>query len=107
MERMSIVPSHDGITLGLVTRNRPRFVENLLSTIFTANSRYLVNIIVYDSSENDETWSAVRRFPSMLYLRGRKRLPGGRNEILRRVRSSLVCYLDDDIRLYPRHFDIL
>ena len=95
----------EGITLGLVTRNRPGYLRAILKETFAMQSIRLCKVIVYDNSEQLDTSEVVAGFPEVTYIRGTKMQPGGRNEILRRVSTSVVCFLDDDVGLTFGYFD--
>lgn len=62
-----------------------------------ATRHTLAEVIVYDNSVcTYKTRDLVREFPNILYLCGPKRQPGGRNQILRHVRTQVICFIDDD-----------
>lgn len=95
-----------GITLGLVTKDRPSYLRRLLSRVVRDQSEHLMEVIVYDNSIGSETEKVTKEF-DVTYLRGIKMQPGGRNAILKRTTTEIVCFMDDDCLPRKKYFDFL
>ncbi|MEM3684053.1 MAG: glycosyltransferase [Conexivisphaerales archaeon] len=83
------------ITIGIPTRDRPNYLRDLLSALSVDDSGLLGEIIIYDNGTHPETKAVSHRYGAM-YLRGLKKQPGGRNEILRVTKGEIIYFLDDD-----------
>lgn len=86
----------EGVTCGIVTKDRPLFLNRLLTVIAEMQPRCPLEVIVYDNSESCSAREVATRFRSIRYLHGGGSLPHGRNEILERTDSSILAFLDDD-----------
>jgi GT2 family glycosyltransferase len=87
------------ITVGIPTYKRPQTIKLCLDAIFKQTKKP-DKIIIFDSSEDDETEKIVNSFKSNLinYIHVKKRtiLPKARNIILENCQTDIITYIDDD-----------
>ncbi len=87
------------ISVGICTYKRPALLKRVLDSLLS-QTRIPDEIIVFDSSENDETKKTVISIssPTIRYHHTETRtiLPKGRNEIIKKCSSDILTFLDDD-----------
>jgi len=84
-------------SVGIVTYNRPETMKMVLDNLKIQTKKPL-EIIVVDSSENNETEKLTKKYKKIKYIRTKKRLyqPQARNIILKKCRGDIIAFLDDD-----------
>lgn len=95
------------ITLGIVTRNRYASLKRLLEAVTSSHQDTPDEIIIYDNSEVAATDMNFGEMDSVRYVKGTRRLVGGRNEILKLAETEIVAFLDDDTLPSDRYFRAL
>lgn len=99
------------VSLIVCTRNRPRRIAALLENV-VAQRRHLLDIVVVDSSTDDETSKVVAQFSQLgvAYIRSKPGLPRQRNEGIAHLRlhsakSEIYSFLDDDVVIPDGYFE--
>lgn len=99
------------VSLILCTRNRPRRIAALLENV-AAQRHHLLDIVVVDSSTDDETNKVVAQFSQLgvAYIRSKPGLPRQRNEGIAYLRlhsanSEIYSFLDDDVVIPDGYFE--
>lgn len=95
------------VTLAIVTRNRSVTLQRLLSAIITPSWQQPDSIVIYDNSTDGLTELMVNEFDGIVYIKGNKRQHGGANEILRRIETDIISFLDDDVLIQGDYFRYL
>ena len=95
------------ISAVIITRHRPKPLENCLRTLAPFCERGLETIIV-DNSDDDATEQVAKRFPWTTYVRvphSKNFQTATRNRGLRMARAPIAAFLDDDVTVKPTWFD--
>lgn len=98
--------SGPSITLFILTRDRPAFLEQTLKSAVAQSTRYTLRLLVSDNSDGDETERMMaEQYPSIPYRRCRPSLPslGHFRLLLDSVDSDYFMMFHDDDILEP-HF---
>lgn len=87
------------ISVGICTYKRPALLKRVLDSLLS-QTRVPDEIIIFDSSEDDETERITKNIKSSLifYFHAKKRetAPKGRNFILSKCSSDIIVFIDDD-----------
>lgn len=93
--------------VGIVTYERPDYIESLLEDLFEQTHRP-DRIWIVDDSADDVTEAVAERYDArdtavdLHYLRGTDRgSAAARNRILERTTADVLCFLDDDVVVGP------
>lgn len=88
------------VSVGFVTYNRHEDLKECLDSIKKQTKRPR-KIIIVDSSSNDLTKKMARKFRGLniFYHHSKRRLyqPAARNIILRKTKTKIIAFLDDDV----------
>lgn len=87
----------------IITRNRARMLADCLAHL-QQQTHPSFEIVVVDSSSNDETADLMRSWPTATYLRipgGRNNMPQARNVGISHARGEIVAFIDDDSMVSP------
>jgi GT2 family glycosyltransferase len=91
------------ISIIIITRNRPFLLQHCLQRVI--EQPYIhKEIIVVDSSSNDESAQVVAQHPQIIYLRlpdQNNNMPQARNKGLAIARGDIIAFLDDDSMIQP------
>ena len=94
------------LTAVVCTWNRAAFLEGALEALVHQEHAPPHEILVVDNGSHDHTGAVVQRFarrhPEIVYMMERR--PGlscARNAAVRRARSPIVAFTDDDVRVAP------
>lgn len=88
----------------IITRNRARVLEDCLRHL-SRQTRPADEIIVVDSSSNEETVELLRRWPEVRCIRivgARNNMPQARNAGIAQARGDVVAFIDDDCMVSDR-----
>lgn len=91
------------VAVAVITRNRPGPLRQCLEHL-ARQTMAPAEIVVVDSSEDQQSREVCGRFPSVTYVpfpRGRHQMPTSRNLALLHSRAEVVAYLDDDCLADP------
>src|SRR5579884_3097331 len=86
------------VSIIIITRNRPFLLQHCLQRV-TALAYSQKEIIVVDSSTNDESQLILAQFPEVIYLRlsgRRNNMPQARNEGIAASTGEIIAFIDDD-----------
>jgi len=85
------------ISIGIVTYNRPETLKRVLDSLKTQTKKPL-EIIIVDSSEDNETEKLVKKYKKIKYIHTKNRVyqPAARNMILKKCKGEIISFLDDD-----------
>ncbi len=95
------------ISAVIITRHRPKPLENCLRTLDPFREQGL-EVIVVDNSDDEATAQMARGFPWVNYQRvphAKNFQTATRNRGLQEARAPIVAYLDDDVTVKPTWFD--
>lgn len=98
-----------GITICLVTANRPREFRKALESIANLSIRDY-KVVVADDSSNDESEKITREvLPEAIYFRNDPPLReiANSNKCISLAQTDIVCLFHDDDLLNPHYFDII
>jgi len=93
----------------IITRNRPSLLRHCLEHVLAQSYPYK-EIIVVDSSSNDESKQVVAQYPeviSILLYGQRNNMPQARNEGIGVSSNDIITFVDDDAMVQPGWFDAL
>ncbi|MBM3157701.1 MAG: glycosyltransferase [Chloroflexi bacterium] len=86
----------------VITRNRAPWVRICLEHLYRQDYRPF-EVLVVDSSSNEETQAVLAAFPSVKSLRipnGRNNMPQARNLGIQHAHGEIIAFLDDDSYAY-------
>lgn len=98
-----------GITICLVTANRPKEFRKALRSIASLSIRDY-KVIVADDSSNDESEKITKEiFPEAIYFRNDPPLReiANSNKCISLAQTDIVCLFHDDDLLAPNYFDVI
>src|SRR6266516_404890 len=87
----------------IITRNRPALLQHCLTHVL-AQSYPHKEIIVVDSSSNDESERVVAQYPEVLSVRlhgQRNNMPQARNAGIAISSGDIIAFVDDDAMVQP------
>lgn len=94
----------NSITVGIATYNRQRIIGRCIEALLEQDL-LPERIIIFDSSENDETAKIVALFGASqieyIHKPNRTILPIARNKILERTHTEIITFIDDDVVATP------
>jgi GT2 family glycosyltransferase len=91
------------ISIIIITRNRARILVDCLDHL-AQQSYGDFEIIVVDSSNNEDTKKLVKSYPALIYHSiwdGRNNMPAARNAGISCARGDIVAFIDDDSMVFP------
>jgi GT2 family glycosyltransferase len=91
------------VSIIIITRNRPFLLEHCLRHVMAQPYAHK-EIIVVDSSTNEESEQAVAQFPEVISLRLRNQnnnMPQARNEGIAAASGDIIAFIDDDSMIRP------
>lgn len=91
------------ISVVIITRNRARILSDCLAHL-EQQSYPCFEIVVVDSSTNDDTAELMRSWPAVRYVRipgGRNNMPQARNVGIAHARGDVIAFIDDDCMVSP------
>lgn len=91
------------VSIIIITRNRPFLLQHCLQRV-TALAYPHKEIIVVDSSTNDESQLILRQFPEVIgtrLARRRNNMPQARNEGIAVSTGEIIAFIDDDSMIRP------
>ena len=97
------------VSIIIVTRNRPAVLRHCLAHVH-AQSYPHKQVIVVDSSSNDESEQVVAQYPEVVSVRlygQRNNMPQARNAGLAVSSGELIAFIDDDAMVQPSWLDAL
>jgi GT2 family glycosyltransferase len=97
------------VSIIIITRNRPDVLQHCLAHV-QAQSYPHKQIIVIDSSSNDESEQVVAQYHGVISVRlhgQRNNMPQARNEGLAISSGELIAFIDDDAMVQPGWLDAL
>jgi len=86
------------VSIIIITRNRPFLLEHCLRHVMAQQYPHK-EIIVVDSSTNEESERVVAQFPEVISLRLRSQsnnMPQARNEGIAAASGDIIAFIDDD-----------
>src|SRR6266702_3534455 len=97
------------ISIIIITRNRPFLLRHCLEHILAQPYRHK-EIIVVDSSSNDESEQIVAQYPEVISVRlhgQRNNMPQARNAGMAISSGKIIAFVDDDAMVEPGWLDAL
>src|SRR5581483_6471053 len=97
------------ISIIIITRNRPFLLRHCLQRI-TALAYPHKEIIVVDSSTNDESVQIIAQFPEVVSIRisgQRNNMPQARNKGIAASSGDILAFIDDDSMIRPGWLEAL
>ena len=95
------------ISLCICTMNRPEDLRKCLESVFQGKVKPDEVIVSDDSPDPTATKAVVERYPAVTYQTGpRLGLGPNRNACIRRVQSTHLMFIDDDVCVPPDCFEI-
>jgi GT2 family glycosyltransferase len=97
------------VSIIIITCNRPFLLDHCIQRVLD-QSNQRKEIIVIDSSSNDESEELISRYPDIRYVhvRGqRNNMPQARNEGIQLSTGELIAFIDDDSMVQPGWLDAL
>jgi hypothetical protein len=95
-----------GITVGIITRNRARDLQNALESL-TMQDRVPDEVVIVDNGSTDDTRAVIAEFEDRLPLRyvhlAEASIPSARNLVLEHATQEIVSFTDDDCAI-PREW---
>src|SRR5213080_1537632 len=91
------------VSIIIITRNRPFLLRHCIQHVLSQPYPYK-EIIVVDSSSNDESEQVVAQYPEVISvrLRGqRNNMPQARNAGLAASSGDILAFIDDDAMVKP------
>jgi GT2 family glycosyltransferase len=101
--------AHLTVSIIIITRNRPSLLHHCLEHVL-AQSYPHKEIIVVDSSSNDESERLVAQYPAVISLRlhgQRNNMPQARNKGIAISSGDIIAFVDDDAMVEPGWLDAL
>lgn len=98
------------ISFCILTCNNVKILDDCLASIFSTVNNYKYEIIIVDSSSNEETYDLIHsKFSSVLYIRNDKfyGFSAGNNQAFRFSSGKYICILNDDTILNGFCIDLL
>lgn len=92
------------VSIIVITRNRPYVISNCLNSLLKQEHRPF-EIIVVDSSSNDETRRIIGNFPDVKYVyfkNGKNKMPVSRNMGIKEAKGKVIAFVDDDTICGPQ-----
>jgi len=86
------------ITIGIITKNRPKLLSNLLKSILKNNKKPQL-IIIVDNSNNKKTYQMYSLFKNKLKFTYKKKslnIPSSRNLVIKLTKTNILAFVDDD-----------
>ena len=97
---------HHSISLCICTMNRPEDLTKCLESVFQSNVTPDEVIVSDDSPDPEPTKAVVKNYPAVTYQTGpRLGLGPNRNACIRRVKSTHLMFIDDDVCVPPDCFE--
>ncbi len=97
------------VSIIIITRNRPMLLSHCLRRVF--DQQYpCKEIIVVDSSSDDETERLVAQYPEIVSVQLREQfnnMPQARNEGIAVALGDIIAFIDDDAMVYPHWLEAL
>src|SRR5260370_10106064 len=97
------------VSIIIITRNRPVLLSHCLRRVF--DQQYpRKEVIVVDSSFDDETERLVAQYPEIISVRLREQfnnMPQPRNEGFALASGDIIAFIDDDAMVYPHWLEAL
>src|SRR6266566_1889565 len=97
------------VSIIIITRNRPSLLQYCLEHVLAQPYPYK-EIIVVDSSSNDESEQIVAHYPEVISLRlhgQRNNMPQARNAGIAVSSGEIIAFVDDDAMVQPGWLDTL
>jgi GT2 family glycosyltransferase len=97
------------VSIIIITRNRPFLLRHCLQRV-TALAYPYKEIIVVDSSTNDESQLLLSQFPEVTRIRlpgQRNNMPQARNEGITNSTGHIIAFIDDDSMIRPEWLSAL
>src|SRR5437588_5362550 len=97
------------VSIIIITYNRPFLLKHCLERVL-AQSYAPKEIIVVDSSTNDESERVVAQYPEVIHVRlygQRNNMPQARNEGIAVSSGDIIAFIDDDAMAQPGWLDTL
>ena len=97
------------VSIIIITRNRPALLQHCIEYV-QAQSYPHKQIIVVDSSSNDESEQVVAQYPGVISVRlhgQRNNMPQARNAGIAATSGELIAFIDDDAMVQPGWLDAL
>ena len=97
------------VSIIIITRNRPVLLQYCLEHVLAQPYPYK-EIIVVDSSSNNESERVVAQYPEVLSVRlygQRNNMPQARNEGINISSGEIIAFIDDDAIVEPGWLDAL
>lgn len=97
------------VSIVIITRNRPFLLGHCIQRVLGQNYPYK-EIIVVDSSTNDDSERVVARYSEVIYvrLRGqRNNMPQARNDGISVSSGDIIAFIDDDSMVAPAWLESL
>src|SRR2546430_16558879 len=97
------------VSVIIITRNRPALLQHCLAHVLAQPYPHK-QIIVVDSSSNDESEQVVAQYPQVISVRlhgQRNNMPQARNEGIAVASGEIIAFVDDDAMAEPGWLDTL
>src|SRR6266566_1597930 len=97
------------VSIIIITRNRPVLLQHCLEHVLAQPYPHK-EIIVVDSSSNDESERVVVQYPEVISVRlhgQRNNMPQARNAGLAVSSGEIIAFIDDDAMVQPGWLDAL
>src|SRR5437588_1655980 len=97
------------VSIIIITYNRPFLLKHCLERVL-AQSYAPKEIIVVDSSTNDESERVVAQYPEVIHVRlhgQRNNMPQARNEGIAISSGDIIAFIDDDSMVQPGWLEAL
>jgi GT2 family glycosyltransferase len=98
MATQTNMPPVPYVSVVIITRNRAQMLADCLAHL-QRQTHADFEIVVVDSSSNDETAELMRSWPTASYVRipgGRNNMPQARNVGIAHARGNILAFIDDD-----------
>lgn len=97
------------VSIIIITRNRPFLLKHCLQHVIALPYTHK-EIIVVDSSTNDESQAVLACYPEIINLRlrgERNNMPAARNRGIALSSGDILAFIDDDSMVFPGWLDAL
>src|SRR2546430_15616069 len=97
------------VSVIIITRNRPALLQHCLAHVLAQPYPHK-EIIVVDSSSNDESERVVTQYPEVISVRlygQRNNMPQARNKGLAAASGEIIAFIDDDAMVQSGWLDAL
>lgn len=103
-----IAPTPPRISVAICTKDRPDWLDRLLSSLTLQRRVHGFEILVVDNNSENPEVRRVAEAADTVYVREAKTgLDFARNTAMRRASGDIVAFLDDDTTVEPEWFDNL